>query len=64
MKRSGAVLPLLEGAIGDVKRYREQHGVSLAEAKEAALGLSARTKYREVTGYDEGNVKCYLASSA
>jgi hypothetical protein len=50
------ILPLLQGAIDDVKHYREQHGVSLAEAKDTALGLSARAKYLELTGYDESNV--------
>ncbi len=50
------VEPLLNQAIDDVHRYKEQYGVSLAEAKEKALGATARAKYEELTGFSETNV--------
>ena len=50
------VEPLLHNSSADVKAYRDQHGVSLGEAKEAALGATALAKYQELTGFNETNV--------
>jgi hypothetical protein len=50
------VAPLLSSAIQDVKDYRDRHGVSLAEAKDKALGASALAKYHALTGFSETNV--------
>jgi hypothetical protein len=50
------IQPLLGRAIEDIKRYREQHGVSLAEAQKSGHGVSALAKYRELTGFAETNV--------
>lgn len=52
----GGVEPLLHRSIADVKVYRDQHGVSLGEAKEMAFGATALAKYRELTGFVETNV--------
>ena len=50
-------IALLSRAIQDIKRYREEHGVSVAEAQKSALGVSAAlTKYKELTGFTETNV--------
>jgi hypothetical protein len=48
--------PLLSQAIEDIKRYREEHRVSLAEAQKSAHGVSALAKYKELTGFGETNV--------
>jgi hypothetical protein len=50
------VEPLLNNSISELTQYRQEHGVSLAEAKDHALGRSALNKYRELTGFDETNV--------
>jgi hypothetical protein len=50
------VAPLLSMAIQDVKDYRDQHGVSLVEARNKALGVSALAKYHAITGFVETNV--------
>jgi hypothetical protein len=47
--------PLLQDAIQDIKRYREAHGVSIAEAKEKGYGLAALALYRSLTGFAETN---------
>jgi hypothetical protein len=50
------IAPLLSRAIQDVKDYRDNHGVSLTEAKDKALGASALAKYLELAGFAETNV--------
>lgn len=50
------ITPLLMNSITDLQKYREEHGVSLAEAKEQAFGRAALDKYREMTGFDETNI--------
>ena len=50
------VVPLLGNAIGDLKQFREEHGVSLAEAQKSALGASALAKYEQLTGLHETNI--------
>jgi hypothetical protein len=50
------VAPLLQSSIGDVKAYRERHGVSLQAAMEVSFGQSAIAKYEEITGIKENNV--------
>lgn len=48
--------PLLTDSIRELQRYRQEHGVSLAEAREQAFGRAALDKYRELTGFNETNV--------
>ncbi|NUO74784.1 MAG: hypothetical protein HOQ32_02100 [Lysobacter sp.] len=48
--------PLLRDSISDVQRYRREHGVSLAEAKDQMFGRGALDKYLELTGFSETNV--------
>lgn len=50
------VEPLLGNRVAELQQYRQRHGLSLAEAKDRVLGLSALDKYRELTGFDETNV--------
>src|SRR5688572_15332369 len=50
------VSPLLRSTIEDLKQFREEHGVSLAEAQKSVLGSSALEKYEELTGFRERNV--------
>ncbi len=50
------VLPLLCDRIEQIKRYRLQNDVSLAEANKAAYRDDALTKYFQLTGFDETNV--------
>ncbi|WP_386066312.1 hypothetical protein ACFJIW_17465 [Tahibacter sp. UC22_41] len=50
------VEPLLRNAVSELQHYALQHGLSPAEAKDRALGRSARDKYRELTGFEETNV--------
>lgn len=48
--------PHLRNAIGEIKQYRETHRVSLAEAKNVALGKEALEMYYEMTGFRETNI--------
>jgi hypothetical protein len=47
------MVPLLNSAMSDVQRYRETHGVGLAEARDVAFGQRALNLYRDLTGFDE-----------
>jgi hypothetical protein len=47
--------PALSRAIDDVSRYRQSHGVSLAEAKDVAYGRTALDLYHALTGFRETN---------
>ena len=47
--------PLLQDAIGEIKRYREAHGVSITAAKEKGYGHAALALYRSITGFSETN---------
>lgn len=49
------VRPLLDDAIREIKRYRELHGVSLAEAREKGHGQAALALYHSLTGFQETN---------
>ncbi len=51
------VAPLLRDSLSELQRYRQEHDVSLAEAKDQILGLAALDKYRELTGFNETNIK-------
>ncbi|HEX6705213.1 MAG TPA: hypothetical protein VF169_10665 [Albitalea sp.] len=48
------VAPHLTNGIEQIKRYREQHGCSLAEAHKA-FGQKALAIYAQITGFDETN---------
>lgn len=48
--------PLLGDCVAELQRYRHEHGVSLAEAKDQVFGRAALQKYRELTGFIESNV--------
>ena len=50
------VLPRLREGIEQIKEYRQVHGVSLTEAKDAVYGRGALEKYFEITGYRETNL--------
>ncbi len=50
------VVPLLTKGIEQIKQYRIDHGVSLAEAKHAVYGDGALQRYFEITGFRETNV--------
>lgn len=47
--------PHLTDAIQQIKRYREAHGVSIAEARAAGYGQEALKIYYEITGFRETN---------
>ncbi|HIP78526.1 MAG TPA: hypothetical protein EYH07_08715 [Kiloniellaceae bacterium] len=47
--------PLLRRAMDQTKRYRAQHGVSLAEATQKGYGQAALERYFEITGFRETN---------
>lgn len=47
--------PLLSGAIQKIKDYREEHGVSLAQARDASFGKEALAMYKAITGFEETN---------
>jgi ATP phosphoribosyltransferase regulatory subunit HisZ len=49
------VSPHLGNAIEQIKRYREEHGCSLAEATAKGLGQRALEMYEEITGFKETN---------
>src|SRR3989337_1236333 len=51
----GKVGPLLSGAIEKVKEYREEHGVSLAQARDESFGKAALEMYKVITGFEETN---------
>lgn len=48
--------PLLQASVEEVKQYRQDHGVSLAEARDQALGKAAMEKYFELSGFAETNI--------
>lgn len=50
------VAPLLNDSLSELQRYRQEHGVSLAEAKDRVFGRAALDKYRELTGFTETNI--------
>ena len=50
------VEPLLRDSLSELKRYRQEHNVSFAAAKEKAFGRAALDKYRELTGFNETNI--------
>lgn len=47
------VAPHLANPIAQIKAYRQQHGVSLAEARIHGYGKEALRIYEEITGYQE-----------
>jgi len=47
--------PLLSGAIQKIKDYREEHGVSLAQARDESFGKDALEMYKAITGFEETN---------
>ncbi len=49
------VEPLLSNAIKQIKRYRAEHDVSLAEARRDGYGKDALERYFQITGYRETN---------
>lgn len=49
------VHPHLANALEDIKRYRAEHGVSLAEARRVGYGKSALERYFQITGFRETN---------
>ena len=50
------VEPLLRGSIAELHRYCQEHGLTLADARDQAFGRSALDKYRELTGFHETNI--------
>ena len=51
----GQVAPLLTNAIAQIKRYREEHHCTLAEANAKGFGLAALAEYQRITGFAETN---------
>ena len=49
------VAPHLSNGTEQIKRYREQHGCSLAEAQRKGFGQEALALYMQVTGFRETN---------
>lgn len=49
------IAPHLANGIEQIKRYREMHRVSLAEAKAAGYGQEALKVYYQITGFQETN---------
>lgn len=47
--------PHLADGISQIKRYREAHGCSLAEATAKGFGLEALLAYEKITGFKETN---------
>lgn len=45
------VVPHLTNALEQIMRYREEHGVSLAEAREKGYGQQAMRVYEMLTGH-------------
>jgi hypothetical protein len=50
------VLPHLAGAVDEIKRYRDAHGVTFAMAKDQVYGKGALDQYHQITGFRETNV--------
>jgi hypothetical protein len=49
------VSPHLSNAVEQIKRYREEHGGSLAEASQRGFGQRALELYEQLTGFKETN---------
>lgn len=49
------VSPHLSNGIAQIKRYREEHQCSLAEATAKGFGREASAVYEEITGFRETN---------
>jgi hypothetical protein len=49
------VEPLLADEMRQIKRYRAEHGVSLAEARRDGYGKEALERYFQITGFRETN---------
>ena len=49
------VSPHLQGAVEQIKRYREEHQCSLKEANANGFGREALRIYAEITGFRETN---------
>jgi hypothetical protein len=49
------LVPHLENAIDQIKRYREQHRCSISEAKTNGYGQRALALYESMTGFRETN---------
>jgi hypothetical protein len=47
------IAPDLQGAIRQIKEYRERHSTSLAESRRLGYGQKALERYFEITGYRE-----------
>jgi len=47
--------PLLSNAVNEIRKYRDKHGVSIAEARTKAYGREALSEYFRLTGYQETN---------
>jgi hypothetical protein len=47
--------PLLSGAIQKIMDYREEHAVSLAQARDESFGKDALEMYKAITGFEETN---------
>jgi len=47
--------PHLADAAEQIKRYREKHSCSLAEARSKGFGAEALAAYKKLTGFDETN---------
>ena len=50
------VMPHLTGALDEIKRYHDAHGVTLVEAKDRVYGRGALDRYHQITGFRENNV--------
>lgn len=49
------VCPHLVNALDQIKRYRDEHACSLAEATQKGFGQGALEQYRRLTGFNETN---------
>lgn len=47
--------PLLSNAVTEIRKYREQHGVSIAQARAEGYGREALEEYFSMTGHRETN---------
>jgi len=47
--------PYLADGVDQIKRYREAHGCSLAEATANGFGIEALLAYEKITGFKEKN---------
>ena len=50
------VAPHLSNTIEQVKQHRQEHGVTLAEARAQGFGQEALRLYESLTGFRESNV--------